>query len=58
MVRHGLMLAGSAMAGKSTVINVLCDSVSYVKRKEGRSDTLPESGHKYEVRQYVVNPRR
>jgi dynein heavy chain len=57
MVRHGLMLVGSAMAGKSTVINVLCDSVSYVERKGDRSDTPPESGHKSEVRQYVVNPK-
>ena len=57
MVRHGLMLVGNAISGKSTVINVLYEAVSYVKRKVQRADTPPETGHKTEVRQYVVNPK-
>ena len=57
-VRHGLMLVGQCMAGKSTVISVLAETVSRMRREAVvSSDARQETQHTSDVKMHVVNPK-
>jgi len=45
-VRHGLMLVGGAMGGKSEITNTLADALSRISKKNFLKDKTEEENYK------------